>query len=408
MELNNLNDIIDFDVFLNEDNNGRTIKLYNLKNCQFNKNKTFYPDIQVYSHNNNLLYNPVNESIMSLGKKSLKPKINLTIKKIKSVESNPVFYFIYNTENYYHFIYDTLPYLITFISVKEKKPELKLLINYPNKETKHVFNFVSEFLELIGVEEKHILFVNEETIYENIFISSSYTHDINSNLPPRNEIYEFYRWIVNSNKNKFIDNTPKKIYISRRSWLHSDYSNIGTNYTLKRKMENEDDLVKVLELKGYEEVFTEKLNTLEKLNLFYNSESVIGAIGGGLCNVLFSKPETKLLTIVSPTFLDLNNRFKYSLDCVNNKYFYDTTHSEFSEFKTGMRVECEFYSIIGEIESISDNVLNIIYSDDLVSGWSNQVEYKKMSIPGNLCKKLDFGLNSPFFVNIENIKDLIF
>jgi capsular polysaccharide biosynthesis protein len=120
------------------------------------------------------------------------------------------------------------------------------------------------------VEEKHILFVNEETIYENIFISSSYTHDINSNLPPRNEIYEFYRWIVNSNKNKFIDNTPKKIYISRRSWLHSDYSNIGTNYTLKRKMENEDDLVKVLELKGYEEVFTEKLNTLEKLNLFYN------------------------------------------------------------------------------------------------------------------------------------------
>jgi hypothetical protein len=73
-----------------------------------------------------------------------------------------------------------------------------------------------------------------------------------------------------------------------------------------------------------------------------------------------------------------------------------------------MRVECEFYSVIGEIESISDNVLNIIYSDDLVSGWSNQVEYKKMSIPGNLCKKLDFGLNSPFFVNIENIKDLIF
>ena len=171
---------------------------------------------------------------------------------------------------------------------------------------------------------------------------------------------------------------------------------------------NEDELVNLLEKMGYVEIFTENLNTIEKLNLFFNAESVIGAIGGGLCNVLFSKEDTKLITIVSPTFLDVNHRFKYSLDGVSNNYFYNTTHTEDSEFKSNMRVECEELSIVGEVSKIDGDMLSIIYSDNLVSGWNNQINFKKTTVNSKSCKKLDEGLNSPFLIDLEKIKSLIF
>jgi capsular polysaccharide biosynthesis protein len=343
---------------------------------------------------------------MSLKNQSLKKTEDVKLNKSRFNEQNPVFYFIYNTENYFHFIYDTLPYLITFNKLKDQIP-FKLLINYPNEQTKHIYKFVLEFLKLVGIDESDLLYVNDKTIYDNIYVSSSYAHGFDSNLPPRKEVYDFFRWIVESNVDSFKSDTPKKIYISRRSWLHNDYSNIGTNYTLKRRMVNEDELVDLLLKNGYEEVFTEKLTTIEKLNLFYNAESVIGAIGGGLCNVLFSKKETNLLTIVSPTFLNVNYRFKYSLDGVNNIYFYDTDHTENSVFKTGMRVECESLSIVGEITEVRDDDVTLIYSDNVVAGWSNQIEFKRLEVRSKLCKKLDDGLNSPFSVNIKNIKHLI-
>jgi hypothetical protein len=134
----------------------------------------------------------------------------------------------------------------------------------------------------------------------------------------------------------------------------------------------------------------------------------VGAIGGGLCNVLFSKPETKLISIISPTFLDVNSRFTYSLDNVNTIYFTETTHTESGEFKIGMRIQCDSLLIIGEIVEINNNQLTVIYSDAAVAGWNNQIEFKKIQIPSNLCVKLDNGLNSSFIIDIESIKNLIF
>jgi capsular polysaccharide biosynthesis protein len=408
MEIKKIDDLENFEIIFESDKTGRAIKSYLIKDCQFDENKIFYPEVLIYSHNNKELYNPINERILSLEKLSIKKEVRLNLTSQTSIEDSPVFYFIYNTENYYHFIYDTLPYLITFNILKEKVPNLKLLVNYPNYQTNYVYKFVVEFLEIIGLKKHDLLFVDSKKLYKKIYVSSSYTHGIDSNLPPRMEVYDFFKKIVTSKINKFNFNTPKKLYISRRSWKHNDFSNIGTNYTLKRKMSNEDELVNFLLSGGYSEIFTEKLDSLEKLNLFYNAESIVGSIGGGLCNVLFSKPNTKLISIVSPTFLDVNGRFKYSLDVVDTTYFMKTTHIELGEFKMGMRVQCDNLSIVGEIIEVNGNDLTVIYSDSAVAGWNNQIEFKKIIIPSSLCYKLDDGLNSPFSVDIESIKDLIY
>jgi hypothetical protein len=190
---------------------------------------------------------------------------------------------------------------------------------------------------------------------------------------------------------------PKKLYVSRRTHLHNDFSNIGTNYTTRRKMTNEDDLVAQLLQAGYTEVFTEKLTTIEKIIYFANATHVVGAIGGGISNVLFSPPTTKLEAIVSPTFLEVNQRFKYSLDCVNVAYNENTEHTEHGQFKRYMRVKSQDGKIIGEIEDINENenTLLVSYTSDASNtGWNAQNKYQQIKLNMKEVEKLDKGLNS--------------
>jgi hypothetical protein len=276
-------------------------------------------------------------------------------------------------------------------------------MNYPvGKE--HFYKFVTEFLSILGITHDDIIIADENTLYKEILISTSYTHDFDSNLPPRNEIYEFYQEIVDK-VNIDTKDLPKKIYVSRRSWIHGDMSNIGTNYTTRRKLVNEDDLVEFLISKGYKEIFTETFTTEQKIALFKNAESVVGSIGGGVCNVLFSNPKCKLTTLVSPYFLDVNKRFIYSLNNVDLTLFSDAKNIETTYFKKYMRVK--YGEIIGEIVEIDGDDITITYSDTRLSGWNSENKYKTMTLKSQDCVRLDEGLNSSWEINLEKLKKQI-
>ena len=49
-------------------------------------------------------------------------KIN-KIENSNIIEEN-VFFFIYNFDNYYHFLYDTIPYLYTYLELKNENRRL--------------------------------------------------------------------------------------------------------------------------------------------------------------------------------------------------------------------------------------------------------------------------------------------
>ena len=110
--------------------------------------------------------------------------------------------------------------------------------------------------------------------------------------------------------------------------------------------------------------------------------------------MLFSPKTTKLEVLVSPTFLDINSRFKYSLDCVDVHYNMNAAHIEKGEFKTYMRVKAKDGSIVGEIEKIYDNKLLVSYTDGSNTGWNAQNEYKQIELNVEDVEKLDNGLNS--------------
>jgi len=384
--------------------NNREINIYKYENCLLTGINLYYPNTLLHEIKSDCLVLPVIEKTMSLNLSSIYELNNMNFDFLinndeKALNEEPAFFFIYNTDNYFHYLYDTLPYLISYMNLKERIGNLKLLMQYPNQSKTSFYPFVVEFLNILGINESDILITNDHTIYKDVYISNSYTHDIDSNLPPRKEIYNFYKDIVNRVKTKFtIDETPKKIYVSRRTWLHNNFSNIGTNYTTRRKMVNEDELVEKLKKEGFVELFTENLTTIEKILYFSNATHVTGAIGGGISNVLFSPKETVLEAIVSPTFLDVNLRFKYSLDCVDVYYNYNTEHVETGKFKTYMRVKTIDNKIIGEIEKIYDDKLLVSYTKEFNVGWNFESKYDKIELNMNEVERMDNGLNSPWYI----------
>jgi hypothetical protein len=406
MIINNLNKYNKSDIIFEKDINNREIRCYNFNNILLTGKSLYYPNILLYDKNNNLLYNPIEENVMSLKKITKDIKYNFNELKYEKINKDINFFFIYNTDNYFHFIYDTLPYLITYKELKLKIPNIKLLMNYPNDNKSSFYQFVIDTLLLLDITQNDINIIDDNILYENIYISTSYTHDIDSNLPPRTEIYGLYKKLAEKVNIKFKNKiTPKNIYISRRSWIHGDFSNIGTNYTTRRKLINEDELVNLLINNDYIEVFPETMSMEEKIYLFYNAENIVGAFGGGICNVLFSKDNCNLIAIASPKFLDVNERFKYSLNQVNLNIFDDTKHVENSEFKMFMRVK--YNNIIGEITAINNNKITISYIDTPISGWNNDIEYKTIVVNNTECIKLDDGLNSPWKIDLNKFKKLI-
>ena len=392
-----------FEVFPKSDKFNE-INIHVLNDVVFTGPSLCYPNLVLYSNLDNTFYQPLEESTMSLRNVDSTHKINHKVENTSKTYNDPVFYFIYNTDNYYHFIYDTLPYLISYKKLKSVTKNLKLLMHYSHGDK--FYKFVTEFLEILKIDESDVVILNKDTMYSHVYISSTYTYGSDPKQQPRTEIYDLYKEIVENVKELNIKKQfPKKFYISRRSWIHNDFSNIGTNYTTRRKCENENELVDLLKSQGYEEIFTEKLSTVDKILLFNNAEAIVSAIGGGIVNVLFSKPLCKLITLVSPTFLDVNYRFTYSLNKVNAYYFWDTKHTESSEFKQFMRVQSE--NVVGEIEEVLNDEILVKYSDEKITGWNASMTYKTMLLKKEKCKKLDNGLNCSWSLNLETLKNII-
>jgi hypothetical protein len=390
------------------DNNNRTINYGKFDNVLFTGRNLHYPNALMLI--NNSLISPYDEKIMSLNKESFYENNEYFSSDECNFSSDEclesVFFFIYNLDNYYHFIYDTLPYLHTFFWIKQNCcPNIKILLNTSHSSKTSLYQFNVEFLNKYINFETECIFVKKNTIYKNVFVSSSLTHSGMSNAPPRKEIYNIFSHLSlhSTDKNKIYP----YIYISRRTWCHNDTSNIGTNYTTRRKMVNEDILVSKLEELGFKEIFAEKLTTDEKISIFKNAKIIIGSIGGGMCNLLFSPSTVHSIVIVTPFFLDINYRFKYSLEHTKLNYFTECeTYNDNPEaYPLFCRVIINDTDVIGEIIDYNPitKYYNIQCSNNDVVGFNLNIKFEKKQYYSYEFTLLDKGLNSMFSVNIDSL-----
>lgn len=395
-------DDVSTDMIFEKDENGREIKLYSFENVQPCSTYLHYPNI-VFSTTHPFI--PLREKTMSLGYGTVfetTQDIHLAFEKDPTEKKGTFFFFGYNVENYYHFLYDSLPYLISLLRYPFKETP-KILVSYPCQKTTF-FPFVLEFFKLLRFD---LEIMSPFHRYERVLISTSFTHDGRSELPPRKEIYDFFNSFHSLIPSRSLEMFPKAFYVSRRTWVSGDTSNIGTNYTTRRKMVNEDELVSLLSKYNISEVFTEGMTTEDKIRLFRNASLVIGAIGGGIANVLFSPPETRLMCIVSPTFLNVNGRFRYSFSRVNATYFYDCDHVEKGKLKHFMRVKIKNKGGVGEIEKIEGDEVSVKCSDGSHSGWTEDGKYEMKRYKQGEVEPIDGGLNSPFCVNLEEFEKVL-
>ena len=398
-----------------KDKNERIIAYKKYNNIQIIGRNFYYPNVLLLDEKKEII-NPYDEKVMSLNKESFYDN-NIYEDEIKEINNKEIineniFFFIYNFDNYYHFLYDTLPYLYTYFELKKKYNDLKLLVNYPNKDKNEFYRFNTDFLYKL-VDEKDIIIHQKNNIYKNIFISTSLTHGGLSNKPPRNEIFEIYKRLkININLDNIQEKykNMKNIYISRRTWLNEDKSNIGTDYTSRRKMVNETELVEELKKYGFEEIFAENLNSDEKIYLFSNAEKIVGSIGGGMANLLFSDKNTKSYIIVSPYFLDINYRFKYSLDNTDIQYFDNTevVKKDNSKYSNYVRVkiinkESSYYNKIGEIIDFENSLYKIALSNNDVAGFNNKIKFEEILFEEKDFSAIDKGLNSPYYFNYSTL-----
>ena len=210
-----LNSINSKSTFKKQDLNGRKIELYKIVDAQLGGSNIYYPNLLIKSFYDDSIINPYQEQIMSLSNAKKSGNVNIVFNnKIDSKIDTPVFFFIYNSDNYYHFLYDCLPYLILYLELRKEIFDLQLLVNYSNPGRNTFYRFFLEFLDLLEIDSTQLLLANTYTIYETIYLSSSLTHGIDSNIEPRKEVYDFLKNLVLKVKGKFNLETPEKFYIT--------------------------------------------------------------------------------------------------------------------------------------------------------------------------------------------------
>lgn len=379
----------------------RSIFVSEFKDVVLSGRNIHYPNCLLQLSDNSIV-NPYDEKVMSLNKDSFYDN-NLWdgpfIQPTETVDG-PVFFFVYNVDNYFHFIYDTLPILNSYFETKKSNPSLQLVLQTSHPTKKELHPFVREFLQAVNVDSYS--FAKENTLYKSMFVSTSYTHGGFSNSPPSPLAYTIWKSI---NPPTLAEVYPKRFYISRRTWVHGNTTNIGTNYTVKRKCMNEELLVSVLRKYNIEEVFTELATTEQKIKLFSEAELVVGIIGGGMCNLLFAPSATKSLCIVTPEFLEINERFKYSMENTNILYSRSADLLPFTgKFSLYTRVKVKTTGFVGEVLECKDTQVRVALSGNDVAGFSQDFPMREEWFQEDELEALDKGLNSPFLVDIQKFE----
>ena len=121
---------------------------------------------------------------------------------------------------------------------------------------------------------------------------------------------------------------------------------------------NEDQMAQIFSIYGFKEVFCENLTMAEKIGIFSSAKYIAGPIGGGMANALFCPKDTKVLSINSPLFFDVNNRLRHAMEHTQLTHFDNTSFTD-------------------KKEEVVDNVGSLSISGGMNSPW--EVDLNKLS-----------------------------
>lgn len=214
--------------------------------------------------------------------------------KIKKVKGN-LFSFLSGGGphvNYYHWLFDALP-------------RLKIL-QKSNCLDKIDFYYVPNFSQQFKKDTLHYFGINDDQVID----SQKYTHISADNIiaathpnpqPVEGWICDFLRESFIKKENDNFSNS-KRIFISRRK-------------ATKRRISNEETLVKKLINYGFESILLEDLSFEQQKNYFLHADMILSPHGAGLANLVFCKKTARIIEIFPPdTHSDIYENISKNLD----------------------------------------------------------------------------------------------
>ena len=227
------------------------------------------------------------------------------------------------SSGYFHWVNDILP-KITIIKKLKKFDKYPIILPENLKS-----NFHFESLKLLNMN-----FIKQK---KNLTIKKAiYIPDLSPSGSPRPKILKLF-----SDKLKKFSKEKKlqKIYISRRK--------------SRRKIVNENQLIKILLKHNFKIYFMEDLKFIDQISICNSAKVLIGLHGAGLTNSMWMKKNSILLEIRPRNEFNLNCYFAlanilklkyYYFFCKKKTFFKSVTNSNY--FLDTIRFKKEFYNIL--------------------------------------------------------------
>ncbi len=195
--------------------------------------------------------------------------------------------------NYWHWLFDVLPR----IGLHNKSTNLSevdyfllpSLLEKFQKETLDCLN-IPEHKRISSEKFRHIKTKKLIMTDHPVMISGNATKDI-LNIPS---------WIISWLKNNFLE---KEIIVDKKvkNKIFIDRKVAKANRLPQRLLSNDDEIKKYLLDNNFISVKLHDISFREQVNLFHNAECVVGLHGGGFGNIVFCKPNTKIIELKSST-----------------------------------------------------------------------------------------------------------
>ncbi len=277
------------------------------------KDKTVFGDGKIGTLNQDILsdflgYNSLSKFIF-LKKIILKCKYFIKVfyqsifLKQKYIKNNCVIIYNRNSYGYFHWVLDTLPKILY-----AKKINANFTFIFPESlKQKFIIDSLKKF-------NTKFIFIKKE--YKYLFENIVYVGELYPSGSPRREVLENLRKNI-----KFKKKNTERIYISR-------------NKSNRRKIINENALIKILKKYKFKILYTEKIKFKRQIEIFSKANLVIGLHGAGITNIVWMKKNSQLFEIKPEKDLFLNCYFNLANALkINYHYLICKKHNYFSSSK---------------------------------------------------------------------------
>lgn len=196
--------------------------------------------------------------------------------------------------SYYHF---TIEYLARWYLFA--KSNLKYdYIDYDEKN-----QFQRDLFKLLDIPERKKIpkHFQNVPIQANELIVPDFINNWEEHILPNGRIHCMKQYLpnwfdqVHKNLRQKSNSSVKRIYISRSK-------------VYRRKIANEDDIIKLISNYGFRVFYMEDLDLDKQISLFNNAEVIISAHGAALSNIVYCSSTFKLLEIFPKNYFDSSYR----------------------------------------------------------------------------------------------------